>query len=71
MCTCIYFLIEIFIILDHDTVLSEGKEAKSQSERKQLGKVAMIIMCTIVSPWYHYSEKCVIIATDGHIVMYA
>ena len=44
MCTCIYFLIEIFIILDCDTDLSKEKEAKPQSERKQLGKITMIIM---------------------------
>ena len=49
MCTCIYFLNDIFIILDCDTALSEEKEAKPQSERKQLGKVAMIIMCTNIT----------------------
>ena len=46
MSTFIYFLIEIFIILDCDTALSEGKEAKPQSEMKQLGKIVKIIMCT-------------------------
>ena len=45
----INFLNEIFIILDCDTALSEEKEAKPQSERKQLGKITMIVMCTIVS----------------------
>ena len=49
MSTFIYFLIENFIILDHDTALSEEKEAKPLSERKQLGKVAMIIMCTSIT----------------------
>ena len=42
MSTFIYFLIDIFIILDCDTALSEEKEAKPQSERKQLGKVTKI-----------------------------
>ena len=64
MCTCIYFLNDIFIILDCDTDLSEEKEAKPQSERKQFGKITKIIMCT------RYSVKCVMIAIDGHIVMY-
>ena len=47
MCTCIYFLNDIFIILDCDTALYEEKEAKPQSERKQLGKITKIIMCIL------------------------
>ena len=49
MCACIYFLNDIFIILDCDTGLSEEKETKPQSERKQLGKITKIIMCTVCS----------------------
>ena len=49
MSTFIYLLIEIFIILDCDTAPIEEKAAKPQSERKQLGKVAMIIMCTSIT----------------------
>ena len=44
MCTYILLLNEIFIILDNDTALSEEKEAKPKSERKQLGKIAKIIV---------------------------
>ena len=47
--TCIYFLNDIFIILDCDTALSKKEEAKPQSERKQLGKITKIIMCTMCS----------------------
>ena len=45
----INFLNEIFIFLDCDTALNELKEAKPQSERKQLGKITKIIMCTVCS----------------------
>ena len=53
MSTFIYFLIEIFIILDHDTAPSEEKEAEPQSERKQLGKIVKIIMCTSITTQYN------------------
>ena len=49
MCTCICFLNDIFIILDCDTALSEEKEAEPQSERKHLGKITMIVMCTSIT----------------------
>ena len=49
MCTFMYFFNDIFIILDCDTALSEGKESKPQSERKQLGKITKIIMCTSIT----------------------
>ena len=57
MCTCIYFLIEIFIILDHDTALSEGKKAEPQSKRKQLGKIVKIVMCTSSSKMCNHSKR--------------
>ena len=44
MCTCILLLNEIFIILDNGTALSEEKVAKPQSEGRQLGKIAKIIV---------------------------
>ena len=49
MSTFIYLLIEFFIILDCDTAPIEEKAAKPQWERKQLGEVVKIIMCTSIT----------------------
>ena len=48
-CTCIILFDWNFIIPDCDTDLSEEKVAKPQSERRQLGKITMIIMCTSIT----------------------